>query len=163
MKQKTMIFAGLTLAVVISLAAFAWAEEKEDDDDEKEETVELAKVPPMVRSALEKYAAGGQIKEVGVEKDDGVTYYEADYEVSGVEHSVKVTEAGDLVEMEQKIEAASLPAAAAAAIGKKYPGSKIEGAESVQITIYEVAIQTKKGKKKEVKVFASGAEVEEND
>jgi hypothetical protein len=55
------------------------------------EPASLADVPPVVREALRRVAGPSAIREVEKATKAGVTTYEAEYRVDGVEHSVKVS------------------------------------------------------------------------
>jgi uncharacterized membrane protein YkoI len=68
-----------------------------DDDDEDEEKVSIDEVPAAVQSTILKEAAGGTIKEIERETEDGKTIYEAEVIINGQEVEIKVAADGTLL------------------------------------------------------------------
>lgn len=163
--NRNLIAAGLAgIALTGGLLAFAHvpqgqppAKEKEGD----EVVVKLADAPAPIRAAIAKLTPEKGVKKVTKETDEGVTAFEADYEVDGVACSAKLTERGEVMELEKGVNAGALPEAVSKAIAKKYPKGAVKSAEAVQLFYFEV-VMTTDGKTHEVKVFASG-EVEDHE
>ena len=65
---------------------------------EKEETVTLDSVPAAVRATIEKHSAGGTIKEIEREEEDGKTVYEAEVMKDGKKWEFEVGADGTLLE-----------------------------------------------------------------
>lgn len=115
----------------------------------------LDQAPPEARAALLKLAGGAQIVAVEREKEGGVELYEAEWKVNGKEAEAKVMANGDLVEMEEEIDAAALPAAVKAVVAKHFPaGAKIE-CEKVTMLVYEIEGKVN-GKEKGIAVLPTG-------
>lgn len=140
-------------------------EEERDEDDKGEEPASLADLPPVVREAIRRVAGPSAIQEVEKATKAGVTTYEAEYRVDGVEHSVRVSAAGEVLEVEKEVPPARLPAEVRAAVHKRVPGGVIREVEAVYVgggaslTYYQ--IEVKDGpRKRELKVRPSG-EIEE--
>jgi uncharacterized membrane protein YkoI len=127
-----------------------------EDDDEDEIVISLTEAPVAVRDAVDKLVAGNPVTKIIKETDDGVTEYEAEYSVAGAEQSVKLSEAGDVLEVENEVEPAVLPEAVRKALADNYPGSRIAEATAVEEHYYEVEIEVN-GKTFEVEVSPSGA------
>ena len=135
-----------------------------DDDgrEEEEDTVQWNQLPQAVQGALSQTLPGVTFDELTREVEDGFVAYEASYTASGAECSVKLTEDGSIVEMEEEISAADLPADVAAAVANEFPGASIEEAELVHVTLYELEISAN-GKTREVKVLANGSILGDDD
>ena len=72
-----------------------------DDDDEEEVEVPLDQVPSSVKAAALAALPGLVLKEAEMEIEDGVTVYELEGEVDGVEYEVEVTADGEVLEIER--------------------------------------------------------------
>lgn len=139
-------------------------EEDEDDGEEeaKEEAVaSVADLPAAVQATVAKVVGANPVQKITKESDDDEVAFEVEYQVDGVEQSVDLSEAGDILELESAVETGALPAAVAKALQEEFPGATVDSAVSVQTFTYEVLI-VKNGKKKEVKVNAAG-DVEDED
>jgi len=73
----------------------------EDDDESEEEEVALSDVPENVIKAANEAVPGGEITEVEKEIEDGVTIYDVEKVVDGVEYEIEVTEDGVVKEIEK--------------------------------------------------------------
>ena len=133
-------------------------EESEDEEGEEsgsEQEIRLNDAPAAVQAAIKKAAGSNPILKIEQETEEGVSTYEADYDVEGVKYSVKCAASGDVMEMENEVSPQSLPVAALEELQEDYPGASIEKAELVMKLFYEV--EMKKGNKTfEVKVSAAG-------
>lgn len=135
-------FLGLAVAVGVATAGDA-------------PKMSLDQAPPEARAALLKLAGGAQILAVQREKERGIELYEAEWKVNGKEAEAKVMANGDLVEMEEEIDAAALPEAVKAVVTKHFPaGAKIE-CERVTMLVYEIEGKVN-GKEKEIAVLPTG-------
>ncbi|GAB4321219.1 MAG: hypothetical protein Kow0059_15820 [Candidatus Sumerlaeia bacterium] len=130
-------------------------EDEEDEDEEEEVVVELINVPENVQEAIKDHAGTAAIEKVTKEKEDGVTVFEAEFKVNGMEQSVEVADNGQVLELERKVSADELPAAVKAALEKACPGGEIAEAELIQKFYYEIKVKTN-GKTKEIKVTPAG-------
>lgn len=136
------------------------ADDDESAEDDNESTIAWEQLPEGVKAGLTAALGGSSPAKVIKEEEDDDVYYEAEFEANGVEHTVKVTEDGDVVESEKELSNDELPEAIAAKLQKL--DAKIVEAELVTVTFYEVEIE-KDGKKREVKLYANGQRVEEDE
>ena len=78
----------------------------EVDEDGKvlkmEENLEMKDLPPAVKKTVEAKSAGGKIKELELETEDGKTFYEVEFEKDGKEHEVKIAKDGTVLEYEME-------------------------------------------------------------
>ncbi len=133
-----------------------------DDDGESEETIALKDLPAAVQTALSNSIPGVNVDEVIREVENGHVYYEVEYDANGAEHSIKLTEAGDTVEIESEVSSATLPAGVTAFLQSRYEGATIEEAQFVTLQFYEVEL--KSGNRDiEVLVLANGQVIEVED
>ena len=79
----------------------------------------LSTIPRAASAALQREAGGAKIEKVEREGD----LYEASWHVDGLEHEAAVTAAGELIEREQEVPAAQVPAVVRAAAIAKLPQS----------------------------------------
>lgn len=66
-----------------------------------ETTVTLNEVPAAVRATFEKETAGGTIKEIEKETEDGKVVFNADADVNGKKWEIAVAESGELLSKKQ--------------------------------------------------------------
>jgi uncharacterized membrane protein YkoI len=74
-----------------------------DDDGkvlETEEILAMEDLPPAVLETVKAESAGGEIKELALETEEGKTFYEVEFEKDGKEHEVKIAEDGTVLERE---------------------------------------------------------------
>ena len=126
----------------------------------------LRDLPAPVQKTVSDNLKGGEIKNISKEVEKGVTEYEIETMLNGKHRDFDVTAAGKLVDVEQEVDIASIPAAAKTAIEKKFPGGKLVMVESVDkgdgMLTYEASYTTKAGKKGEVSVKPDGTEIKED-
>jgi uncharacterized membrane protein YkoI len=67
-----------------------------------EDVIDLTEAPGAVRTAIEKEAAGGKVEKVERVKEDGKTTYEALISANGKREEVVFSDAGKVVERENK-------------------------------------------------------------
>ncbi len=159
LERSIMLLALIVAAAgVFALAVSAGAKEEPG----KEVRVPLEKAPQPVRVTLDAKLPGVTGVELTCEKENGFTSYEAEYTADGSKRSMVMTEDGVVTETEQEVPIASLPAAVAAEIKKGSPKGQITGATQVVSTYYEITVKTGV-KEKEVKVYANGRPVEDDD
>lgn len=153
--RKMSILVAAALSVAVGLTAMA--------AEPKEEKIKLEDAPAAVQSAIKKSVGTGQLGDLVKEALDGKTVFEAEFTVDKVQHSVKVSEAGEVIEEETGIEVNALPAAVSDALKAKYAKGEIEDASLVKAgdkTFYEVDIEVD-GAEHEVKIDASGKILED--
>ena len=129
--------------------------EEEKEVEEEERKIAIENVPEPVKIAIRDIAGEHEIKEIELERENGVDVYEAEYYIDGVEHSLECSANGEILELENAIEPSALPAAALNAIKKKYPAAVINQAEAVQVFFYELEISSN-GKSWELVISPTG-------
>ncbi len=157
MTKQQLSCIALGLGLLGAVAATGWA--NYDDDEEQ---ISIDKVPAKARAALLKHAKGAKFTEVEREKVRGVVFYEAEWKVDGREHEVKVTADGSLVELEEEVDAQSVPAAVRKAASQAFPKSAKLTFEKKMIVLYEVEAKVD-GKEREVLISPSGQVHDEHD
>ena len=128
---------------------------------EAERQVTETQVPAAALAALRELAAGAEITEFAEEIEFGHTFYEGSWKSrSGENMDVLVTQAGDLVEIEEQIDNAGVPAAVRK-MARKAAGKNAElFFEKKTMILYEVKFQ-KKDSRHELLLAPDGRRVEE--
>lgn len=137
-------------------------DDDKDDGEDEEDMISWDQLPQAVQQALREKFGGAQPAELKSDSEDGFVLYEAEYDTGGTKQGIKLTEDGAILEIEEEVSPSSLPAGVLAQIKKKYPGASIKESEMVVLTFYEVEVEIK-GKEKEVKLFANGLMVDDDD
>ena len=121
-------------------------------------------LPPEVQKTVQAELKGAEVKNIGKEKEKGVTQYEVETILNGKHRDFNVDAKGKLLVVEEETSIDAIPAPAKAAILKKVAGGKLTMVELLikdGQTQYEAAYTTKAGKKGEILVNADGAEVKD--
>ncbi|HOD51509.1 MAG TPA: PepSY-like domain-containing protein [Candidatus Hydrogenedentes bacterium] len=129
--------------------------EVEDKDAEDEASISWGRLPKAVQEAFTKAIPAIRIDRVTRETEDGVVVYEAEYTVEGTPREAEVLEDGQILETSERVAAAKLPAAVAAAVKEHFPGAEIEEAEAVHVTYYEIELEVQ-DKEQEIRVLPDG-------
>lgn len=144
---------GFAFAVLLaaSLAAPAWASEKK---------IKMTDLPPAVKAAVMEQSKGATLRGLSTETENGKTTYEAQLTVNGHSRDVEFDADGKVLEVEEAMTMASLPAAVKAGIEKGAGSNKIRKVESLtrdgKIVGYEAALLSAAGKRSEVQVDPEG-------
>lgn len=120
----------------------------------------LESLPQPVQAAVKKELGSLPIHSISQEKDEGKIEYEVETTCNGAPRSYSFDVKGNLLEMEDEVDIASIPVAARATLEKEAAGGSIEEVEKVTshgAVSYEADVVTRAGKKLEVAVTASGA------
>jgi uncharacterized membrane protein YkoI len=152
----------LSRIVIVSVSLFASAAFVSADTP-----VKMADLPAAVQKTVKEQSAGGTIRGLSKETEHGKTTYEAELTINGQKKDIEMDAAGNVLEAEDEVTIADIPAAARAAIEKSAGSGKVLKVEAVtqhgQVTAYEAVVQkTANGKKSEVRVDANGKPVPEN-
>ena len=124
----------------------------------KEKKLTAKDLPTTVSSAFKATYPDAKIKEVELETENGVEYYEIESVDGKAERELLYTKDGKVWEIEEEVEVEALPEAVKQAVAKAYPKGKIKEAEkatreaSVQ---YELEVKSD-GKKYEVCIDTHG-------
>lgn len=150
----------LTVSVtMLALSGLVLAQEK------KGKGLQVKDLPAAVQKTVQDNLKGGEIKNIGKEKEDGVEQYEVESVLNGKTRDFNVDAKGTLLVMEEGTTIDAIPAAAKAGILKKVADGKLAMVETFmkpgQPMMYEASYANKKGKKHEVLVKADGTETKE--
>ena len=125
-------------------------EEKEEKGEAGEKKESVAKLPAAIKTAFSKAYPSATIKGVSTEKEDGKVVWEVESTDGGQGRDLLYSADGQVIEVEEAIETASLPAAVKAALMKAALGASILKVEHLQkgtTEAYEVQVKTAKGNK----------------
>jgi hypothetical protein len=131
-------------------AAEAKTETEEDEEDEARETGAKVELPAAVASAFKKAYPDAVINASSTETEDAKTIYEIESVDKGMNRDLLYAADGTVLECEEQIEEADVPAPVMAAMKKAYP----------QATITKVE-RTTKGKTLQYDFTLAGAPVPE--
>lgn len=124
-----------------------------------EKKVKLENLPPAVQAAVKEQTKDATLVGLSTETEKGKTTYEVETKVNGKGRDVLLDKTGAVLEVEEEVEIASIPAAAKDAIQKRAAGGTITRVEKVTAgatNFYEAAVKTKTRKNTEVAVNADG-------
>ena len=76
----------------------------------QETNVKMADLPPAVRSTVQVQSKGAVVRGLSKEVEEGNTFYEAELKTNGHNKDVLIDTAGSVVEIEEEVAVASLPA-----------------------------------------------------
>ncbi len=144
---------GLFSAGVVVLCGAMWvaAQDKKakEEPKESERSVKETEVPAAALAALKKLAAGAAITEFAEEIEHGHKYYEGSWKGADGNIDGLVTEAGDVVELEETVAAPKVPAGVRAAMEKEAGAGAALVYERKTVYFYEAHFK-KDGKGREV-------------
>lgn len=147
------------LLAIVAIGGAALAQEK------KGKGLQLKDLPGAVQKTVQANLQGGEIRNIGKEKEDGVEQYEVETVLNGKSRDFNVDIKGNLLVVEEATTVGAIPAAAKAAILKKVADGKLAVVETFTKTgqpmLYEASYADKAGKKHEVLVKADGTETKE--
>jgi uncharacterized membrane protein YkoI len=129
----------------------------------KEKRITMDDLPSAVRAAAQKMTAGGDVRRVDVEQEDGRDEYSVEAKVSGKTKEFTFSADGILVAEEEDIALKDVPEAVRTAAEKHFGGvSGLSASKEVAggTTTYEIEGQ-KGGKRISLRLSASGALLKE--
>lgn len=158
--MRHLIFRAVLVALLIVGIAGCAAKEKKEAPAEK---VSLSQIPPPARAVIEKLTAGGQIKSIDKETQDGKAIYDVEAKVGDKDVEYDVAEDGAILTNEESVAYDSLPAEVKTAV-QNYFGSA-EGLKASKEmekgkTFYEVE-GSKAGSKVALRLSDTGKVLEE--
>jgi len=126
---------------------------------EHEKKINRSDLPPAVEKTVAEQTQGATIRAFNEEKENGKTYYEAELTVSGHSKDILIDPTGAVVEVEEQVDLASLPAAVQSGLQAKAGSGKLGNVESItkhdKLVAYEAKVTTN-GKRSEVQVGPDG-------
>jgi hypothetical protein len=127
--------------------------------EEHEKKINRADLPPAVEKTVAAQTQGATIRGFNEEQENGKTYFEAELTVNGHSKDVLIDPTGAVVEIEEQVEFASLPAAVQSGLQTKAGSGKLGKVESItkhdKLVAYEAKVMTN-GKRSEVQVGPDG-------
>ncbi len=124
-----------------------------------ETRVNMKELPPAVQRTVQEQSNGATLRGLSKEVEHGKTFYEAELKVNGHNRDVLIAPDGAVVEIEEEVPLASVPAPVNSAVMKAAGEGKILSVESITeggaVTAYEARIRHG-GKTSEVKVDPEG-------
>lgn len=141
---------GLALAATMFLTFPVLAQEKK---------IKRSDLPAAVEKTVAAQSQGATIRGFSEEKENGQTFYEAELMVNGHSKDVLMGANGEIVEVEEQVEIASLPSAVRYGLQARAGNGKLVKVESLtkhgKLVAYEAKVMTD-GKKSEVQVGPDG-------
>lgn len=147
-----------TIAAIASLALLASSAFAQG------EKLDPSKLPPKVANAVKAHFPGATITQVTKETENGEVVYDIEMTRAGKKHEMDCKEDGTLIDLQNEVPATELPAGAADAIKKKYPGSAIKEVGEILVAKdnketrdhFEVIIETADKKETELTIKLDG-------
>ena len=126
---------------------------------EHEKKINRSDLPPAVEKTVVANTQGAIIRGFNQEKENGKTYYEAELTVNGHTKDILIDPTGTIVEVEEQVDLASLPAAVQSGLHTKAGAGKLGKVESItkhdKLVAYEAKVTTN-GKRSEIQVGPNG-------
>lgn len=125
----------------------------------QERSIKRSQLPAAVEKTVAANASNAEVRGFTEEKENGQTFYEAEFVVDGRSRDILMDTAGNIVEVEEQVPLDKLPAAVRAGIVAQAGKGKIRSVESITkhgaLVAYEAHILTGK-KYTEVQVGPDG-------
>jgi hypothetical protein len=132
--------------------------------DQGEKKVQLKDLPAAVQATAKEESRGATVRGYTKEIENGKPEYEVETVINGMTKDIALDENGSVLEVEQQIELASLPAAAKAGLEKQAGQGKILKIESVtrgSNLSYEAVVMRGR-KRSEVAITSDGKPAKED-
>ena len=127
---------------------------------EREKKINRSDLPAAVEQTVAANTQGATIRGFNEEKENAKTYYEAELTVNGHSKDILMDATGSIVEIEEQVDLAAMPAAVQRGLQAKAGNGKLGKIESItkhhKLVAYEAKVTTN-GKRKEVQVGPDGA------
>ena len=124
-----------------------------------ERKIKRSDLPPAVQTTVTAQSQGAQVRGFSEEKENGKTYYEAEFQVSGHSKDVLMDPEGKVVEVEEEVALSALPASVRDGLLAKAASSKLVKVESLtkqgKLVAYEAQVIAN-GKTSEIQVGPDG-------
>jgi len=141
---------GAAIAILLLAVTLAPAEEKK---------IKRSDLPPAVEKTVAEQSQVGTVHGFSQEKENGQTFYEAEFTVNGHSKDVLMNSDGVVVEVEEQMATESLPPAVHTALQAAAGKGRIVKVESLtkkgRVVAYEAQVLTNR-KKSEVQVGPDG-------
>jgi uncharacterized membrane protein YkoI len=160
--KRSLLLLALTVAVLTTVASLATAASKarqQGEAQDSEKRVKMKDLPAAVQQTVREQSKGAVIRGLAQETENGVTNYEVELKVNGHNKDVLIAPSGEVVEIEEQVALASLPAAVKTTIAQNAGKGRIVSVESItkgtSVVSYEAHVRGA-GKSREIKVSAEG-------
>jgi hypothetical protein len=125
----------------------------------QEKKIKRSDLPPAVEKTVAAESSGATILGFSQEKENGLTFYEAEMKVNGHTKDILIDTTGAIVEVEEEVALDALSPEVKAGLTAKAGQGKIAKVESIKkqdkLVAYEAQVTTN-GKKSEVQVGPDG-------
>src|SRR5436305_2034774 len=114
-----------------------------------EKKVKLEELPAAVQAAVKEQTEKATLVDLSTEKEKGKTSYEVETTANGKSRDLLLDQTGAVVETEEEVDIATIPAPVKAALQKRATGGtllKVEKVTAGKAVSYEGTIKTKAGK-----------------
>jgi hypothetical protein len=149
---RTMHNFAFALLVITLSGSSLWAQEQE-------RKIKRSELPPAVEKTVVANTQGATVRGFNQEKENGQTYYEAELLVNGHSKDILMDKDGAVVEVEEQVDFASLPAEVQSGLQAKAGSGKLSTVESItkhdKLVAYEAKVTTS-GKRSEIQVGPDG-------
>lgn len=137
---------GSLACVVLAGGVVSGAQSGQKPSTARARTASTKGATPAIEAAFRKAYPDATIKHVSKEKENGREQYEVESIDHGKARDLIYLADGKMIEMEEELPAAELPAAVASAVKAKYPAATITKSEKLTITEgtviqYELALR----------------------
>jgi hypothetical protein len=126
---------------------------------EHEKKINRSDLPAAVEKTVATQSQGAAIRGFNEEQENGKTFYEAEMTVNGHSKDVLIDPTGAVVEVEEQVDLASLPAAVQTGLQSKAGAGKLGKIESIakldKLVAYEAKVMNN-GKRSEIQVGPDG-------
>lgn len=126
----------------------------------QEKKIKRSDLPPAVEKTATEVSKGATVRGYSKETENGKTTYEVEMMVKRHTKDVEVDANGAILEVEEQVEMASLPADVKAGLTAKAAGDRILKVESLtkngKLVAYEAKVQSAAGKRSEIQVGPDG-------
>lgn len=157
-----LLAAAFTVVVMLtgaSLASAAPKRSQKEEGGEQESRVKMKDLPAAVQQTVREQSKGATIRGLSREVENGETNYEVELRVNGHNRDVLIDPNGAVVEVEEQVTLASLPAVVRTAIEQNAAGGRVVLVESLTkgdtLMWYEAHVK-KAGKSREIKINPEG-------
>lgn len=157
-----LLAAAFTVAVMLtgaSIASAAPTGSQKEEGGEQESRVKMKDLPAAVQQTVREQSKGATIRGLSREVENGETNYEVELRVNGHNRDVLIDPSGAVVEVEEQVTLASLPAVVRTAIEQNAAGGRVSLVESLTkggtLRWYEAHVK-KAGKSREIKINPEG-------
>lgn len=127
----------LAALAIAAMAISVHAEEKQ---------IKRSDLPAAVEKTVVEQSKGATIKGFATETEDGKKIYEAEMSVNGHGKDISMDEKGNILEIEEEVDMASLPPAVKDGLSKAAGKGKIDKVESLtkkgKLVAYEAVVKT---------------------